>query len=197
MTGDFALLTAEVRVTVSDPHGPRAPVQGPPFPAAVPIVAADILPGPGSPGPDRVMGLGLDCTGHPAAARLLATSGADRALCVAIEMRTHATGNGYVVLGIDLGERPAPVPGHTAALELVFDPVLHAGILDEVRRIGWLMLVDVAATPPGLSAWTLGLDTRLLAEMTESALAHPRVVTVRFGADPASGRAGEQPSDPG
>jgi hypothetical protein len=169
-----------VVTTVSDPFGPRALVRHPPFPSAVPILSAVVA----SAGPDRVVHLRLRCSDHPRAGAFLTDRGS-RPLRLTVQMRTHATGNGYVVLRLEAGGEETVAGGEgevgSPTLEIAFDPVIHAPVIRSILDVGRVHLTDASSDAAAAGGWTVTVDRAAVRRMTGAALTHPRRVRLRLG----------------
>lgn len=156
-------------ITITDPAGPRAYVPRPVFSSAVPLISAGVPQG----SPPSVH-LRLDCTGHPGAAAFLAARSLGP-LHGSVQLWTHATGNGYVVLHVDSRE-DMTTAGPADEIDVVLDPVIHARVISDIGRTGRVMLTD----RDDAGGWLIPVDVAAMRRVNAAALAHPRRVMLRM-----------------
>ena len=156
-------------VTVTDPAGPRAAVTAPAFDCAAPLLSAAVVNAP-----EPTVHMRLDCSEHPGAARFLAAREHDT-FHVSVQMWTHETGNGYVVLHVD-SNRDVTEAGPAGEVDVVLDPVVHAQVIGSIAGAGRLLITANYAD----GGWFVTVDPAAVMQAHAAACAHPRQVGLRW-----------------
>jgi hypothetical protein len=174
-------LAEPIDLLVSDPDGPRARVDYPPFASSAPLVSHRVISLTATSSAAR---LELDLSEHPSAVRFIeAVDGQDASYKVSVVMQAHGSGNGYLMVRVaDRSAEPGPNPTVDAefdGIETALDPVLHHAAIESMVECDHILLVPTAEPGRAAIGMLVSVDPERVRQVQADALRHPR--RVRFG----------------
>lgn len=161
-----------VDVVVDDPAGPRAAVSYPPFADALPLADFEVVQVRGA--GRQAVRLELDCRNRPDAVALLTPDDPETQFHVSTFVRSHPSGNGYIVVRVE--RRPGTAEQRPQSLETVLDPVRHRSAVTALCELGSALIITRAQPRQAAIGVSCTVDRDQLDKAYDAALRNPRRV---------------------